>query len=248
MAKLVAVPRWLIACVVVCVVCALGVLTWHALTRDSNANEGEAASASSEFDEGATLAGDDSESLCGLSDADQTGGPPEYWLQWDWEAYLSPMASAEGHGPGRVNDRFPTCYAHTPKGATLAAINWTALWESPWRVKTYRQRFTGKGSMRVLQRFSDSSERKLAAGMESVAVPWVRSEKYSDNHYRVMTVAAFPNGNWKMITHHVVWWKGDWYMYNAEGDWEENIRPVTQDDLDKLGGFYPTGVNPPDWE
>lgn len=248
-AKSVAIPKWaLISGFALIVLLVFGLIFTAVSAVMGQGGDEPKPGDEARLSEGATEAGDNSPSLCGLKSGDNSVPTSGEWITWDWEAPIAPRATNSEHGPAQmIADVMPGCYAHTAKGATLAAMNWLALWQSPVRITIFQHRLTGTGSTKEMSVLgADRLDAHLRQTQLSPEITHVKVNKVSDNLYEVYPI-ALSGTKLTGAYFRVVWWKGDWHMLTVD-DHIPRVKEVTKANLDATEGLFSTMDHEADWD
>lgn len=149
-----------------------------------------------------------SDSRCGLSDADQsmptTGGPS---AEWDLIERIA-VPSTEKYGPGDESNGLRVCFAQSPTGAVVAAYNMAAQFSSSELARDAYEEFlaSGPGRDALLASFEPST----ASDDLSVQLAGFQLLEFSMDRAVVDLVARGSNGAIVSTPVHLVWEDGDW--------------------------------------
>lgn len=132
-------------------------------------------------------------------------------VTWDlFDGIAEPFSSTDG--PARIDGDLVSCYAHTPDGALIAAmqISERHLLSADWQAITMRQVAPGPGRDKYL-----AMRAGVTLAPQTGTYPqWAGFSfvTYSPAAAVVQLAVRFPDGGLQMTTDTVVWSGGDWWV------------------------------------
>lgn len=163
---------------------------------------------------------------CTLSPGPQaipSNRPPQGTTWQSVDAMVVPQAPGT-YGPQHTKDGFNVCFAHSPAGALLAAMNFyaAATTNPPKQVLKYL-------AIDVPQRIKDNSE--LDAGAGNVQLAGYKYRSYSSSAASITVVLAYPGNAYEAVLTNLQWVKNDWKVVYPTG----GIAPHAQ--ISSLAGY-----------
>jgi hypothetical protein len=162
-------------------------------------------------------------SLCGLPGFDTKNtlkGPPAN--RWKLVGTVAAPTEPSGSGPGKNDDGFRSCYAHTAEGALFAAVNFVAL-SSDSRNAPKMYLLIAEGPARP-----ESSSRAQVAGF--------KVNSYSASDATIDVAWSVTSNRGALVSNPTVleWQDGDWKIVITEAG-----APIAPGPLESLGGYFP---------
>lgn len=163
---------------------------------------------------------DGGQSHCGLASADDIS-LEELPEDTDWGTNLgaSAVPSSPTHGPGVVHDNgLRECFAYSPQGAALAAINYLALVNDPVTAPAAMEALLleGPGKEQLLTVASEQEGSPVSVRMEFVGV---RLIAYGADRARIDVAASMDeigDQEYASVPVDLVWEDGDWRVQTRE--------------------------------
>lgn len=178
----------------------------------------------------------DDASVCGLTKVEMANGleePPE-GAEWELVGTIA-APSVEGHGPGTVeDDGYRSCFARTPLGAVLAAVNWTAMGSDPRLAEMVMERALAEGPGREAA-LADGGTSTAASEDDgaSIQVAAFRVVSYDGEEASVQIAYTSSYGLDMVFPLDLRWEDGDWKNVLAD-DGEPATPPYP---VETLSGF-----------
>lgn len=171
-------------------------------------------------------------SVCGLNQVETAGTvpvpPPATWTLVGTTA----APAIKGHGPGKIDlDGYRSCYARTPKGALVAAANYSALGSyGPVRKKFYEEATApGPGRDALLRKPITGA----GGGGTRIQLAGYRLLRYNGEQADVDLAFRTSTGALGATVLNLQWAEGDWKIRVAADGTE--LSPFVQ--LPSLSGY-----------
>lgn len=141
------------------------------------------------------------------------------------DAMVVPQAP-KTYGPQHTKSGFNVCFAHSPTGALLAALNlYAAATTNPPEVVFKNL------AVSVPSYIKDKTE--LDDGQGNVEIGGYRYQSYTQSRASLTVVLSYPNGAYEAVVTNLVWTHGDWKVVYPSG----GVAPHSQ--LNSLSGYVP---------
>ncbi|WP_172193307.1 hypothetical protein [Actinomyces faecalis] len=167
---------------------------------------------------GAPVAGNESDSVCGLAPGDQSVPTTPLGVDTIEIAPGLVVPSVDGAGPG-VTDGVTRCYAHSPRGAVVAAASWIKWMSSRQQLDVATETLLAPGSDR--DRLLEEVRRTWDGSTGSAVTVTGYKVKVRSTDEVLVSVAATDSRQpglvvaWPLV---MVWVEGDWKVQPPAND------------------------------
>jgi hypothetical protein len=148
---------------------------------------------------------------CSLPAGNQAipSGSPPAGTTWAIVGSMSTPQAKQTLGPQQTDGVFNTCFAHSPSGALLSAINFWAEGTAAPSGQVYKHLASGAPAIALKQTYSAAGELQLAG---------YDYERYSSSLATITVALQGAQGALEAVVTQMVWVNGDWrYKFPANG-------------------------------